>query len=77
MSCENLKFLYTECIRKIHYQDYSPQNVNECFQTWEKLIKCVSKDIIIKGYEHCENVGGRSDKYTRNQTKEVFIFEEQ
>ncbi len=47
MSCDNLKFLYTECIRKIHSQEYSPKMVKECFETWENLIKCVNKDIVI------------------------------
>lgn len=47
MSCENLKFLYTECIKKIHSQEYNPKVVDECFNTWDNLIKCVNTDIII------------------------------
>lgn len=48
MSCENLKFLYTECIKKIHSQEYNPKVVDECFNLWDNLIKCVNTDIIIK-----------------------------
>jgi hypothetical protein len=47
MSCENLKFLYTECIKKIHSQEYNPKVVDECFKLWDNLIKCVNTDIII------------------------------
>ena len=44
--CENLKFLYTTCIKKIHEQEYSSKRVKECFQIWENLIKCVNTDLV-------------------------------
>ena len=47
MSCDDLKFLYTECVKNIQSQEYSPKIVKECFETWEKLIKCVNTDIQI------------------------------
>ena len=44
--CENLKFLYTTCIKKIHEQEYSSDRVKECFQIWENLVKCVNTDLV-------------------------------
>lgn len=39
--CENIRYNFLECIRNVHIYT----NVNECFQHWDDLIKCVNKDI--------------------------------
>jgi hypothetical protein len=60
MSCENLKFLYTECIKKIHSQEYNPKVVDECFNLWDNLIKCVNTDIIIISKNDRDPIGHTS-----------------
>lgn len=46
-TCDDFKFLFTECIRSIHTSN-NENKVNECFFYWHKLIKCINKDINIK-----------------------------
>ena len=40
--CENLKFLYLDCVRNINLNENMPRR---CFQFWDELIKCVNTDI--------------------------------
>lgn len=39
--CENLRYNFLECVRNVHIYT----NVNECFNYWNDLIKCVNKDV--------------------------------
>jgi len=71
MSCDDLKFLYTECIRNIHSQDYSDKVVKECFETWEKLIKCVNKDIVIPQINIHSYNGTYTNQHIQNSKKDL------
>jgi hypothetical protein len=40
--CENLKFLYIDCVRNIHLTETMP---SRCFKLWDELIKCKNADL--------------------------------
>ena len=40
--CENLKFLYLDCVRNIHLNESTQ---TRCFKLWDELIKCKNADL--------------------------------
>lgn len=60
MSCENLKFCIQNVL-KIHSQERVIQKVvDECFNLWDNLIKCVNTDIIITSKNDRDPIGHTS-----------------
>lgn len=63
--CDNIKYLYLECVRNIHLTDSKP---TECFMLWDNLVKCLNKDIKIDEKYNLKKVISTINSFQQSET---------